>query len=122
MDRREFVGFGAVFAASIGVPVKLLTRDIFERTEHEREDAIFEEYMANVGCYLLCERTPDGHEPDERFMRDLEDQIEIPEVFADDFRRSIAAFIGTLMMRGNKPRWDLNPQLAKAIKLKVQNG
>ena len=62
-----------------------------------------------------------GHEqePDERLMRSIETKIDIPEQSADDFRRQIAAFIGTLATQKKEFRWDSNPKLKKALEMKL---
>jgi serine protein kinase len=62
-----------------------------------------------------------GHEqePDERLMRSIESKIDIPEQATDDFRRQIAAFIGTLATQKKEFRWDSNPKLKKALEMKL---
>lgn len=58
-------------------------------------------------------------EPDERLMRSIEEKIDVPELGSDDYRRSIAAFIGTLQVQGKTFTWDSNPQLKKALEAKL---
>ena len=58
-------------------------------------------------------------DPDERLMRAIEEKAGIPEQGCDDFRRSLAAFIGTLATRGKQFRWDSNPQLKSALESKI---
>jgi serine protein kinase len=63
--------------------------------------------------------TDQDQEPDERLMRSIEEKIEIPEVGANEFRRSLAAFIGNLAHAGKEFRWDSNPELKKALEAKL---
>jgi serine protein kinase len=81
-------------------------------------------YIDNVVAHINKSKvinpyTGKEQEPDERLMRSIEEKIEIPELGADDFRRSIAAFIGTLNVQGKSFSWDSNPQLKKALEAKL---
>lgn len=81
-------------------------------------------YIDNVMAYIDGTKiknpfTEQDQEPDERLMRSIEEKIEIPEVGADDFRRSLAGFIGHLAHNGKQFKWDSNPQLKKALESKL---
>lgn len=81
-------------------------------------------YIDNVVAYIKKSKvinpyTQKEQEPDERLMRSIEEKIDIPEVGADDYRRSIAEFIGTLSVEGKKFAWDSNPKLKKALEMKL---
>jgi serine protein kinase len=81
-------------------------------------------YIDNVISYVNGEKmiNPITHEPmdpDERLMRSIEEKNSIPEQGCDDFRRSLAAFIGTLAARKKEFRWDSNPELKRALEAKV---
>lgn len=81
-------------------------------------------YIDNVVAYVNNEKvrnpiTGRDQVPDERLMRSIEEKIDIPDQASRDFRRSMAAFIGTLAARKQEFRWDSNPELAKALQLKV---
>ena len=91
------------------------------------EDAIIRlcsNYIDNVMAYIDKAKVKNpytGKEqaPDERLMRSIEEKIDIPEVGSDDFRRSLAAFMGSLHAKDEKFRWDSNPQLKKALEMKL---
>lgn len=91
------------------------------------EDAIIRlcsNYIDNVMAYIKKAKvinpyTGQEQEPDERLMRAIEEKIDIPEVGADDFRRSLAAFIGNLAHEKKTFKWDSNPQLKKALEAKL---
>lgn len=81
-------------------------------------------YIDNIMAYIDGTKirnpfTEQDQEPDERLMRSIEEKIDIPEVGADDFRRSLAAFIGHLAHSGKTFKWDSNPQLKKALEAKL---
>lgn len=81
-------------------------------------------YVDNVIAYVNNEKmihpiTGNKMEPDERLMRAIEEKAAIPEQGCDDFRRSMAAFIGTLATRDKKFHWDSNAELKRALEAKV---
>ena len=81
-------------------------------------------YVDNVIAYVNDEKmenpiTGELMSPDERLMRSIEEKNGIPEQGCDDFRRSLAAFIGTLASRNQKFQWDSNPELKRALERKV---
>lgn len=91
------------------------------------EDAIVRlcaNYIDNMRAYVEKSKvtnpfTGKEQEPDERLMRSIEAKIDVPEQGADDFRRQLAAFIGTLAMAGKQFKWDSNPKLRKALENKL---
>ncbi len=81
-------------------------------------------YIDNVLAYVNNEKmtnqiTGGKMDPDERLMRSIEAKAEIPEQGCDDFRRSLAAFMGTLSRRQQPFRWDSNPELKRALEGKI---
>lgn len=81
-------------------------------------------YIDNVIAYVNKERminpiTNQPMEPDERLMRSIEEKAHIPEQGCDDFRRSLAAYMGTQSRRGKEFKWDSNEELKRAIESKV---
>jgi serine protein kinase len=93
------------------------------------EDAIIRlctNYIDNVRAYIAEPRakvtnpyTGEDQEPDERLMRSIEEKIGVPEAGVDEFRRGIAAFIGSLSIEGKTFRWDSNAKLKKALEMKL---
>lgn len=77
-------------------------------------------YIDNVFAYIENSKVLDPYtgrevEPDERLMRSIEEKADIPEQMAPDFRRSIAANVGSIHKKGGKFEWNTNPKLAKAL-------
>lgn len=81
-------------------------------------------YIDNVIAYVNDEKmihpiTKEKMDPDERLMRSIEEKNGIPEQGCDDFRRSLAAFMGTLSRRKQEFRWDSNAELKRALEAKI---
>jgi serine protein kinase len=82
-------------------------------------------YIDNVFAHIEKSKIIDPYtgrevEPDERLMRSIEEKADIPEQLADDFRRSIAANVGSVSKKpGGKFEWNTNPKLAKALEKKL---
>jgi serine protein kinase len=77
-------------------------------------------YIDNVFAHIEKSKVIDPYtgrevEPDERLMRSIEEKADIPEQLADDFRRSIAAHVGSVAKKGGKFDWTSNPKLARAL-------
>merc|ERR1711959_757506 len=58
-------------------------------------------------------------EADERFMRSIEEKIDIPESRKEDFRREIMNYIGALAIEGKTFDFKTNERLHKALELKL---
>lgn len=81
---------------------------------------MFERYIDNAMGYLERRAVPDYKygsmaDPDELLMRGIEENCDIPMQAADDFRRSIVAFVGHLSAQGQYIGWMSNPQIKKGI-------
>ncbi len=83
-------------------------------------------YLDNVfahinGTKMKHPLTGQDMEPDERLMRSIEEKIDIHEQAADDFRRSVAGYVGKLANENppKKFQWDSNPRLKRALELKL---
>jgi len=81
-------------------------------------------YLDNVDAYINKAKVFDEYtnrevEPDERLMRSIEAKAEIREEMAPDFRRTIAAQIGSLHRRGQEFDVKSNPKLEEALRMKL---
>jgi len=93
-------------------------------SDEKAMERLCNKYIDNVISYVNNERminpiTNQPMEPDERLMRSIEEKADIPEQGCDDFRRSLAAFMGTQSRRGKEFKWDSNEELKRAIEAKV---
>jgi len=76
--------------------------------------------MASINeSKVLNPYTGREEEPNEQLMRSIEEKIDIPGTGADDFRVTLAAFMGDLANKGKKFTWDSNPDLKKALQAKL---
>jgi serine protein kinase len=78
-------------------------------------------YIDNVYAYIDGRKVKDLYtgrdvEADERLMRSIEEKINISENNANDFRRTLAAKVGSVHRAGKTFEWDTDPKLAEALK------
>lgn len=81
-------------------------------------------YIDAVKAYTQKEKvrnkyTGQYEEPDEKFMRSIEEKIDIPDSRKDDFRREIMNYIGALAVDGKQFNYRTNERLNKALELKL---
>jgi len=81
-------------------------------------------YIDNVKAYTQKEKIRNKYsnkleEADERFMRSIEQKIDIPETRKDDFRREIMNYIGALAIEGKSFDYKMNERLHRALELKL---
>lgn len=81
-------------------------------------------YIDNVKAYTQKEKIRNRYsnkleEADERFMRSIEEKIDIPESRKDDFRREIMNYIGALAIEGKQFDFKMNERLHRALELKL---
>jgi serine protein kinase len=81
-------------------------------------------YIDNVKAHTQKEKIRNKYsnkleEADERFMRSIEEKIDIPESRKDDFRREIMNYIGALAIEGKQFDYKTNERLHRALELKL---
>ena len=81
-------------------------------------------YIDNVKAYTQKEKIRNKYsgkleESDERFMRTIEEKIDIPESRKEDFRREIMNYIGALAIEGKQFDYKMNERLHRALELKL---
>ncbi|MBT3235530.1 MAG: serine protein kinase [Bdellovibrionales bacterium] len=81
-------------------------------------------YIDNVKAYTQKEKMRNKYsnrleDADERFMRSIEEKIDIPESRKDDFRREIMNYIGALAIEGKTFDYKMNERLHRALELKL---
>ncbi|PIR21847.1 MAG: serine protein kinase [Deltaproteobacteria bacterium CG11_big_fil_rev_8_21_14_0_20_45_16] len=81
-------------------------------------------YIDAVKAYTQKEKvknkfTGQYEEPDEKFMRSIEEKIDIPDSRKEDFRREIMNYIGALAVEGKTFYYKTNERLHKALELKL---
>jgi len=81
--------------------------------DEKANERLCNKYIDNLLAYVNDEKmthhiTGNLIEPDDRLMRSIEEKAGIPEQGSDDFRRTLAGFIGTMSRRGKEFHWDSN--------------
>jgi serine protein kinase len=81
-------------------------------------------YIDHVKAYTQKEKIRNKYsgkleEADERFLRSIEEKIDIPESRKDDFRREIMNYIGALAIEGKQFDYKMNERLHRALELKL---
>lgn len=81
-------------------------------------------YIDNVKAYTQREKIRNKYsnrleDADERFMRSIEEKIDIAESRKDDFRREIMNYIGALAIEGKQFDYKMNERLHRALELKL---
>jgi len=81
-------------------------------------------YIDNVKAFTQKEKIRNKYsgkleESDERFMRSIEEKIDIPESRKNDFRREIMNYIGALAIEGKQFDYKMNERLHRALELKL---
>ena len=81
-------------------------------------------YIDNVKAYTQKEKIRNKYsnrleDADERFMRSVEEKIDIPESRKDDFRRELMNYIGALAIEGKQFDYKMNERLHRALELKL---
>lgn len=116
--------------------VDVAKKELGEILKHEVQKALvaddeaisrlFNNYLDNCFAYIDGVKvknpfTGENEEPDERLMRAIEEKVDISEMAAPDFRRTIASFVGNIVRKQGRDAltWDCNAKLAKALELKL---
>lgn len=103
--------------------LKILEKEItkaFVTAYDEQAEALFDNYLDNAEAYvnkttLKDNVTKEDREPDEDFMRSIEENLGIVGSSVDGFRSDVVSYMFTQMRHGNKIKWDSHEPLREAI-------
>lgn len=105
---------------------EMLKKDVQDALvlDDNARDRVLANYLDNVDAYVSKSKVFDPYtnrevEPDERLMRSIEEKADIRDEMAPDFRRSIQAKIGSLSRRNLTFDVKSDPQLERAINMKL---
>lgn len=103
-----------------------LKKDVMEAIVLDKQamTTLCSKYVDNVKAYTQREKIRNTYsgvleEADERFMRNIEEKIDIPESRKDDFRKEIMNYIGALALEGKTFDYKKNDRLYKAFESKL---
>jgi serine protein kinase len=106
---------------------KILEKEItkaFIYGYREQAESLFNNYLDHAEAYVNKTRIKDQNtgeelEPDERFMRSIEEQIGITEASAKGFRADVTAYMFFVMRNGGKLNYCSYEPLKEAIEKKL---
>lgn len=90
----------------------------------EQAEALFQNYLDHAEAYVTKKRVKDRNtaeelEPDEAFMRSIEEQIAIIGTACDGFRQEVIAYLWSVTRRGEKLSYESYEPLKEAIEKKL---
>lgn len=90
----------------------------------EQAESLFQNYLDHAEAYVTKKRVKDRNtqeelEPDEAFMRSIEEQIAIIGTACDGFRQEVIAYLWSVTRRGEKLTYESYEPLKEAIEKKL---
>jgi serine protein kinase len=90
----------------------------------EQAEALFQNYLDHAEAYVTKKRLKDRNtgeelEPDESFMKSIEEQIAIIGTASDGFRQEVIAYLWSIGRRGDRITYESYEPLKEAIEKKL---
>lgn len=109
--------------------LEILEKEItkaFVYSYREQAEALFQNYLDHAEAYVTKGRVKDRNtkeelEPDEAFMRSIEEQLAIVGTAADGFRQEVIAYLWSIGRRGEKINYESYEPLKEAIEKKLMS-
>jgi serine protein kinase len=103
--------------------LQILEKEItkaFVSAYDEQAESLFNNYLDNAEAYvnkvtLKDQVTKEVRDPDEDFMKSIEEQIGITSTAAAGFRSDVVSYMFTQMRHGDKVKWNSHEPLREAI-------
>jgi serine protein kinase len=107
--------------------LEILEKEItkaFVYSYQEQADTLFQNYLDHAEAYvtkkkLKDRRTGEELEPDEAFLKSIEEQIAIIGTAADGFRQEVIAYLWSIGRRGEKVGYESYEPLKEAVEKKL---
>jgi serine protein kinase len=107
--------------------LEILEKEItkaFVYSYQEQAESLFQNYLDHAEAYVTKKRFKDRStgeelEPDESFMRSIEEQIAIIGTAADGFRQEVIAYLWSVTRRAEKITYESYEPLKEAIEKKL---
>jgi serine protein kinase len=107
--------------------LEVLEREItkaFVYSYQDQAESLFQNYLDHAESYVTKKKLKDRNtgeelEPDEGFMKSIEEQIAIIGTAADGFRQEVIAFLWSIGRRGEKISYESYEPLKEAIEKKL---
>ena len=127
IDQNDFEAITEMARNEYNKFIKDVVFKAFLGSAFEKEaQSYFDKYIEHAYASLNNEKVKDPFTGkfvnfDEKFLRELEEAIGISKEAARDFRMKVLVKVSHLQRTGNKLRYDVHPDLKKAIETKVLN-
>ena len=107
--------------------LEILEKEItkaFVYSYQEQADALFQNYLDHAEAYVTKTKVKDRNtkeelEPDEAFLKSIEEQIGIIGTAVDGFRQEVIAYLWSIGRRGDKINYESYEPLKEAIEKKL---
>ena len=123
--RKEYLSFlqDILHKEYLDVLEKEITK-AFVYSYQEQAESLFQNYLDHAESYVTKKRFKDRNtgeelEPDEGFMRSIEEQIAIIGTAADGFRQEVIAYLWSVGRKGEKVSYESYEPLKEAIEKKL---
>jgi serine protein kinase len=124
-SRKEYLEFlqDTLHKEYLDILEKEITR-AFVYSYSEQAESLFQNYLDHAEAYVNKTKVKDLNtrqelEPDESFLRSIEEQIGIVGSAADGFRQEVIAFLWSMSRRGTKVEYKSYEPLKEAIEKKL---
>lgn len=96
----------------------------FVYSYREQAESLFQNYLDHAEAYVTKKRVKDRNtgeelEPDEAFMKSIEEQIAIIGTACDGFRQEVIAYLWSMSRKGEKVSYESYEPLKEAIEKKL---
>lgn len=107
--------------------LEILEKEItkaFVYSYREQADSLFQNYLDHAEAYVTRTKVKDRNtkeelEPDEAFLRSIEEQLAIVGTAADGFRQEVIAYLWSIGRRGEKINYESYEPLKEAVEKKL---
>ena len=107
--------------------LEILEKEItkaFVYSYQEQAESLFQNYLDHAEAYVTKKKLKDRNtseelEPDEAFMKSIEEQIAIIGTACDGFRQEVISFLWSITRRGEKASYESYEPLKEAIEKKL---
>ncbi len=109
--------------------LQILEREItkaFVYSYQEQAESLFQNYLDHAEAYVTKKKMKDRNtgeelEPDESFLKSIEEQIAIVGTASDGFRQEVIAFLWSVGRKGEKVSYESYEPLKEAIEKKLMS-
>jgi len=123
-DKKELLDAVDLVRREYDEMVKEVVMEAFVSGFPEAAQALFQGYLDEAEASLSKEKlrdviTGEERDPNEEFLRKIEEQIGVSESSARSFREEIMVRVGAITRRGGTLKWDSHPRLEEAIRKRI---